>query len=519
MDEENHDEETSVGGSSRLDQATQKRLPYTPTRRGAPGASSQDDDQEPSLPSTPSQLGLEPAPERPKGLFFGTPSKRAKTKSGPRKKGPSPLKSQETEVEIPHQRQNPKSGLGSKIYIEGLPRPPLPANEQERENKISEICDVERQLLKFESSNLKAGLLSRWVKNGLKRRKRLATRKKGTSELLARLVVLREELEDTGDANDDLAAGANSEQYFGSSTGSVQQAAHARFGLFKGELTRDSNSNEQQRASLDLATRLSQFFPFSGLSPIKRPKPDAGDAENLNDPETQNLPFSTTILASKVLPSSPDGTIPQEHDIQITPLSEPANKVALRLIFDSKTHTVLQVRASSPESLSANEELHRFLRHTAPGKGLDYVGTAVGRYLEVTRLRAQCWRACSESYPNLADLPHDATSSSSQPDPSSSSTAAAATAVAESLTFHRRPNTSASLTLTIVWQITFNDTTGEIESRVRACVDYPPAWTNEQSAGDESVLGKAGEAFDALVRERGVTGAVKVLVMALFPFL
>lgn len=62
--------------------------------------SNEADPEEPELPPTPTELGLEPPPERPKGLLFSSPSRRARKKGGSSVKS-SPLKPRDPPPEKP----------------------------------------------------------------------------------------------------------------------------------------------------------------------------------------------------------------------------------------------------------------------------------------------------------------------------------------------------------------------------------------------------------------------------------
>lgn len=77
------------------------------------------EDEEPRLPSTPTQLGLEPPPEPPKGVLFSSPSRRSKRRTRTSAKS-SPLRprvSATTEIVVDSQE---RSSLGSRTYYSNL---------------------------------------------------------------------------------------------------------------------------------------------------------------------------------------------------------------------------------------------------------------------------------------------------------------------------------------------------------------------------------------------------------------
>lgn len=171
----------------------------TPKRRVAlPGDATQEND-EPSLPSTPSQLGLEAPAERPKGLLFGTPSRRPKKKtaSSSNSNGPSPLKhNAETTNRVTEPA--PFLDLGPRIWLPGEPEPPLSATQVELQHLQRDKTLVEKEILETSAPVLKDVILSRWLKSGARSRKVLARKRKKISLLVETFAQINERLEDLG---------------------------------------------------------------------------------------------------------------------------------------------------------------------------------------------------------------------------------------------------------------------------------------------------------------------------------
>jgi len=167
----------------------------TPTRTGIVGAPiEQDEDGEPRLPSTPSQLGLESPPEKPKGLLFSSPSRRPRRKDKPSTKS-SPLKPVDSGPgpAVPSQ-DRAVSKLGPKIYIESE-LGPVPSSE--RTKLLSKEKDLKRlssQLQNLQDQLTKDLLLSKIVNDDSFRKKRIPLRRKEISEKATNILAIREDI-------------------------------------------------------------------------------------------------------------------------------------------------------------------------------------------------------------------------------------------------------------------------------------------------------------------------------------
>lgn len=176
----------------RIDEATMDKLPHTPTRHGVPQNVAQIDNSGPSLPSTPSQLGLEAPYQRPKGPLFGRPDKGAKKKQ---RDGSSPLKSKENTASGNHVQRSPTSRLGSKVYLPGLPKPPPTLQQVTLHKKVESRKKLEKEALSSESTHLRDVLLSSWQNNGGKEAAAQQRQGKKVMDLASKLLRLREDIE------------------------------------------------------------------------------------------------------------------------------------------------------------------------------------------------------------------------------------------------------------------------------------------------------------------------------------
>lgn len=86
------EQELQDGAARRLRRVTNAEKASTISDEAGP--------EEPELPPTPTELGLEPPPERPKGLLFSSPSRRARKRKGTSVKS-SPLKPRDPPPEKP----------------------------------------------------------------------------------------------------------------------------------------------------------------------------------------------------------------------------------------------------------------------------------------------------------------------------------------------------------------------------------------------------------------------------------
>ena len=184
-----------------LNKVPRRRPPFTPTQNSLASRKTSDiaepRSQEPSLPSTPSQLGLEDPPEQPKGLAFSTPSKRAKRKDTSGGKRPSPLKGQTIATETSPSARRAQLELGPKSYLSFLPKPSKPLEGLQKREKDEQIEDIEQDLLETEHHLITGGLISQWQKADHKGRKDMTRWKKSAMHSLNRCIQSRESVKES----------------------------------------------------------------------------------------------------------------------------------------------------------------------------------------------------------------------------------------------------------------------------------------------------------------------------------
>lgn len=175
----------------------QPRLPSTQSHLDLQGSllsMGQQDEAEPSLPSTPVQLGLEKPPEPPKGLLFSSPSRRPKRIGIARAKS-SPLKPQTVDpVQHPLSPKSSRLSLGPRVYIANTPKS-LPTSQTAQISSIGErLAVVEEQLQEIGNGLIRALLVSGWEDNNSKGTGQGVKREKEILAKSTEVIHLREEL-------------------------------------------------------------------------------------------------------------------------------------------------------------------------------------------------------------------------------------------------------------------------------------------------------------------------------------
>ena len=216
-------------------------------------------------------------------------------------------------------------------------------------------------------------------------------------------------------------------------------------------------------------------------------------------------------------------------------------KVGMTLVTDTVTQTVVSLHLSGI-SPWANAELGAWIRKQVSSGDVSSIGWACGRYWEAVSIRAKCWARCKARFPLL--VPGQCRDQMEEPGPkaknqkrtndrtkkgskaptnerdvdedvnersfpaSVSQSDVIANISSQSLLFSR-----SGISLLISWRIVF-DWVGEAKSDVSAVASFPKTW---RTADERGSLNKVGEAFDRLVRQRGVLDGIRIMVQLIFP--
>ena len=445
--------------------------PSTPTQHEHPVPTSGmgiGHDGEPTLPSTPSQLGLEPPREKPKGLLFSSPSKRPRRKGKSSAKS-SPLKPSDNPPEHPNSKQRSSiPDLGPRRYIENTPKPPPPPEEAHLLELQVRLGDLEKQLQDIEDRVLRQLLVSSWQQEASKEDKTMAKQKREVSQQSTKVMQLRDEVLQI------------------QATRSIDNV-HTR----PEEIDRNTKSSS-------LTQRLARFLPFSIEPPPTVPRPpspkDTHTSQGLGWDLSQPAAASFTITTSNtlLLPPTVNNELLQRQDI-IMSTSQRLLTSDLQLTANTVTQQIshLDIRAISSW---AEPELGSWLRQSMEKMELTALGRAFGRYWEVAKLRGKCWISCKQDFENLvANAPE--------------SNSPLLYLGMQDLIFVR-----SNVQLKVSWRILISEQ-GEVESHSSAHPRFPATWQQEAN----SELAKIGDAFMMLVEDRGIPEAIGMICKVVFP--
>lgn len=457
------------------------RIPSTPTQR-APHVPTSGmgigEDGEPSLPSTPLQLGLEPSPEKARGPLLISPSKRPRRKGRSSAKS-SPLKPAEPPPEHSNQTQKTLvASLGPRCYIAGTPKPHPPLEEARLSQMRTRLSDLERQLEGIEDKLLRKLLVSSWQQDRIKDGKDTAKRRNDIVRRSTKIVQLRDE-------------------------------------ILRVQAERSLDQDPARQEMIDqkvaptksptLTQRLAAFLPFAIRPPSEPRPPSPKDQEvnqvlDLDNLQTTADPFTITTSNKLLLPSAADKNLLQRQEVTMSTAHQSLT-CDLQLTTDLATQQISHLDVQALSSW-AEPELGAWLRQSHEKLELPALGSALGRYWELANLRSECWINCKQDFKDLV-------ANALEPDDPLSHLGL------QDLIFARR-----NVRLKVHWGISLSDR-GEVESHGSASGSFPPSWQQQQQeagGNGSSELAKIGDAFEMLVEDRGGIGeAVGVLCRVVFP--
>jgi hypothetical protein len=418
-------------------------------------------DEEPDLPTTPSQQGLEEQDEPRRGVLFSSPSKRPPRAMGPVKH--SPLRPKAPPVQEASPTQHIEDGPDDTQARNGVKRAHTP--DPEVEKKKQEKARLEREIAELEAQVTQC-----------------------TQE------ITKEQQRSPAEA--------------------LRPSEQSKLRAFIAKLT--GNDTPADTPPL-LSTLLNSFLPFSTIKIAPRPRPLSKPITShrpidLADPLPYlrlftSLTFTShlTLPRGKVSPSS--SRVHQNHTIDI---AGPQNLLTaqISITIDALQNGIInmQLLRLSPW---AERELGRYVRERAEQKDLSNACWAIDSFWNLARKRAEYWRSCESAFSLLLSS-HDTENIPPQSTTSKSKTSR------KSLNRHLGRDSlilqDSHVLLKINWGIGF-DWTGEAESDVSVEAAFPAAWTEGDKKG---VFGKVPETFGALVRAKGVLGGTRVVVGLLF---
>ncbi|KAF2818975.1 hypothetical protein CC86DRAFT_336146 [Ophiobolus disseminans] len=455
-------EDATVGAQQRATTAQN----VTPRARRVGGHRSPPNptDEEPELPATPSQRGLEDEDEPRRGVLYSSPSKRPPRAKGPVKQSSLRPKAPPVQEASPTQHIEDGPEEADARTNPGKRQPPDPELEKRKQEKARlerEVAEVEAQV-------------SRCLEEITKEQQRSAVDVLRTSE--------RSDLQ--------------------------------------GFIAKVSGADSKADAVTPVSTLLCSFLPFSTLAiPLPRRKNEEKPIAShrpveLADPLPYlemftSMKYSThvSLPRGKIVPSS--RRVQQKHTIDIVG-PQKLLTAQISLIIDVLVNQVIDMHILRL-SPWAERELGTYLRKRAEEKDLSNACWAIESYFTIAQKRAQYWHRCETTYAHLlAGHTRDDTENARPP------------ALAKSKMSRKDINRhlgrdslilqDSHVLLKLNWRIGF-DWTGEAESQVTVDTAFPSVWTEADTA---KTFSKVPETFASLLQGRGAFEATRVMAALLF---
>ncbi|MCJ1360375.1 MAG: hypothetical protein MMC33_010380 [Icmadophila ericetorum] len=466
-------------------------------------------EEEPELPPTPTDLGLEPPPDPPKGLFSSSPSRRRAMKRKTAGVRSSALKPRNSSPNRRAEDTFIQEAGDSSIPIE---------NSHATEEAIPDPESIKKK----------------------DKEKQLQTQVKGLQDDIE---ILRAELGRASDSN---------------TTSRSREEVDKLISVLTSNNPSHKPIPPPSKPPL-LSRRLAAFLPFApprsptpppSVADTTPPPPQVTPVDDSNPLAKMFSVFTVNSVDTLVPSSTPSGPLLRSQEITMTSPNDLIT-AQLKLLVNTRTGTVECLELTNLTAF-AEAELGPWIREQALAGDINSIGWALGRYWEVASIRARCWKACEEEFPELLSFAKGHSSSSDPagnrkppaaakptkggrgkpaPSPAANEDNAANNFNASSshtslplsptdlaihlprisLTFSS-PSSSPGVSLHIIWHLSF-DWLGDVESHVSARASFPPAWKTVDERGS---LGKVGECFDSLVKKKGVLRAIKGVVGVLF---
>lgn len=471
------------------------QLPFTPTKQSI-------DVLEPRLPSTPSQLGLEPPPTPPKGLASAVSPRRLRKKrqivhkSSPLKLGD--LNSIDKTDKVPY-----VSNLGPRVPVVNIRR-------------SAQMFTLNAEHFRLQMEKLGTGL------------------SKHSGSIADAEVYNTEIFQQTPSLAERLALFLP----FSRPVTSMQSLATPCINPPQDNLL---DIGASQPPELKQAESLDYHLPpTSSMTVID------GPGNSLTQP-------SSMTVAESLDPSRLPDSSSQGLDITCTSHQQ-LLVVNIQLVVDKATGNSVKITIASISSW-ADSELGQWLRNEAQSLPRATIERAIRSYWETSLVRASCWRRCEEDigatartfepmlnssankpestslkktlpgkpvvFPPVAEFPRSPPENTAPAPPTKSFTSKPCHSLQPHLgrrylLFHHPP-----VSLLVTWHITIA-ADGTNHNHISAHPAYPKRWMESteqaqgQGEGQGHALGRIDEAFDALLVQRGVFESIKELCNRIF---
>lgn len=449
-------------------EARNLRTPRSRRRRIATAVEDDNPDREPSLPSTPTQLGLEAPPEKPRGLLFYTPSKRT-GRQDQKQKGHSVVESADPfRTELAASEEQITLKLGARTYADDLVSTVIDTASKSSPNNPL-LQRLELRLKKIQADLTKLTLQTKETDRSLKVKK----------------LVLRNKKQSSRDSREIIRLCSSGEQ-------KEDQQDHRKRYQCLTSLTSTSCTKPTDRNRIqDAFFRLGSFMPFC--------KSHNGDSQYSYESyldEGQplgkgDIKLHVDVVTLSDLMISQDALeVEQEVDVHT---HEGADILKMKIRINPVSQIVSGISALHLASW-ASQEMHTWFSDDLSQK-LQTIGGVLHRYMELTSLRSSCWKQCREALPDLVGKGTRASLEISQ-------------------NGRQYLRLSKSKTrLTVKWCI-IPSKQGDLHSDLSVEVDIPSKWRQVDHNND---LNNVEEVFQELVKKIGVTQATQTLAKALYP--
>jgi hypothetical protein len=429
-------------------------------RAGTPTGGLEDD--EPDLPTTPSQIGLEEQDGPRRGVLFSSPSKRPPRAKGPVKQSPLRPKAPPTQRTAPELQVVDGQDAGAQLVAEKR-EPPNPELERRKQEKIRLQREMEE--LEAQVSRCTEEIVKEPTRDGIQ-------------------PLLPSERSDLSDF-----------------------------------VLKVSGADTKVKEITPISSLLCSFLPFSTTIPSpprqneSKPVPSHRPVE-LADPIPYLEMFTSFKISTqlslprgKVFPSS--NRVHQKHVIDIVG-PQKLLTAQISIIIDTLANEIIDMHILRL-SPWAERELGTLLRAKAKENDIGNACWAIESYWQIARQRAQYWRRCETEFAHLRTGQTSDDTENIHPQAKKTKTASR-----KDLYRHLGRDTlvlqDKFVLMKLNWRIAF-DWTGEAESDVSVETAFPNVWNEADTA---KTFKRVPETFVSLLQTRGVFEATRVMAALLF---
>ncbi len=489
-------------------------LPFTPKKQSL-------DVPEPRLPPTPTQLGLEAPPTRPKGVISAcSPRKLRRKRQVGHKVSPLKLRNSKSTVkvdEVPY-----VSNLGPRVPVVNVTR-------------SAQMYTMSAQQAKLRTENSGTGLPkhSRLINHGEAYIPEIFEHIPSLAERLALFLPFSRQV--TSTQNSDLPYMSPPDNLAGTGAPQPPDSLVDTGAPQPPDSLVDTGAPQPGVNLVDTGAPQ----PPDNLAGTGAPEPpETADSEGLPPPSSMTAvgtpdcslsPPSSMTVVENGDPGRPPETLGQLRDITFSAYQK-LMVVTVQLMADKATGKYLITNVSSISSW-ADAELRPWLRTEGRSFDRNTIEQAIKSYWKTSLIRASCWKRCEDEIgatcikPTLDSITNEPEITSSRENlpgtqtvvcphltdpPGNAATAPSSSSFIFKPTGHSiQPHlgrqsllfTQTPVSLLIIWKITIT-TAGTAQNHISAHPAYPKRWADTEEG---PALAKVEEAFDGLLARKGVS--------------